>query len=384
MLPPDRPSGRIPALDGLRGLAIAMVFLFHFGDDRVAGGAIEKVFLKVTELGWTGVDLFFALSGFLITGILLDSRDKPHAYRDFLARRIWRIFPPYYALLLFLFVGLRRACWHSATYQTFHAEQIWYWLYLQNWRIAFSGWPDFLNVGHLWSLAVEEQFYLVWPSVVLLLGRRTIGRVACALILIAPLLRVGIHCLWPSYVWRLVYVSTITRMDALAAGALIAIILRQPGAIERLRPHAKVAAVASLAILSALLIWRRSFQFKDPVIQMVAFSPLCVLMAITVGRVATEAPDRPLARILSLGPLRWLGRVSYTAYLIHQPILETVRRYEGRATPFGRLTAWSGLLASAAFTLIGAGLSWNLVEKRLLRLASWRQPVRQGVMRPIL
>ena len=352
-----------------------MVFLFHFGEDRRPHGVIEKVFLKLTELGWTGVDLFFALSGFLITGILLDDRGKPHAYRDFLARRLWRIFPPYYALLLLVFVALRGLLWGSATYRAFHAEQLWYWLYLQNWRIAFVGWPQFLNMGHLWSLAVEEQFYLVWPTVVLLLARRTLWRVACSLVVIAPLLRVALWTLWRADAVSILYVSTLTRMDALAAGALVALIVRQPGALARLRRHASLAVWASLGVLSGLLLWRRAFLWKDPPIAVIALTPLCVLMALAVARVATASPDGPVVRALSLAPLRWLGKVSYTAYLIHQPILQVVRRVEGRVTAFGRFTPWLGMLLGAALTLAGAAASWHLIEKRLLRLAPRRPPL---------
>jgi peptidoglycan/LPS O-acetylase OafA/YrhL len=140
-------GARIPALDGLRGLAILMVFLFHFGEDRARDGVIAKVLFKATDFGWTGVDLFFALSGFLITEILLDSKGSPAAYPKFVVRRVLRIFPPYDALLLLLFVVLRAPLWSSADFRAFYADRAWYWLYLQNWRISSGVWPLFLNMG---------------------------------------------------------------------------------------------------------------------------------------------------------------------------------------------------------------------------------------------
>ena len=175
--PPAPPARRhIPVLDGLRGLAVVLVLLFHL--DRLSGAAWpDRVLARLFGAGWVGVDLFFVLSGFLITGILVDTAAQRNFFRNFYARRALRIFPLYYALLV---VGF-------AVYPTFapaiHADrdwrlfldgQWWFWSYLANIRLAAVGGAP-MNFGHLWSVAIEEQFYLVWPLLLLLawrLGRR--------------------------------------------------------------------------------------------------------------------------------------------------------------------------------------------------------------------
>jgi peptidoglycan/LPS O-acetylase OafA/YrhL len=159
----------MPSLDGLRGLAIGGVLASHFLDRWPLSTGADRAFLAVVGLGWSGVDLFFVLSGLLITGILVDTLGAPRWWRSFLARRTLRIFPLYYlALAIFWVAGpaaglidpwtLRRWGW-------------WYWSYLGNW--AFAAGQTIPSLTHLWSLAVEEQFYLFWPLLVWLArGRR--------------------------------------------------------------------------------------------------------------------------------------------------------------------------------------------------------------------
>jgi peptidoglycan/LPS O-acetylase OafA/YrhL len=177
------PCGHIPALDGIRGIAIIAVMVFHF---FLFGGLspqnkIDGIFYAVAKMGWAGVDLFFVLSGFLITGILHDSRGNDGFFRIFYARRFFRIFPLYYgALVLFLVVlPLSGAAWKAL--ETGPKEQFWLWAYVTNIRIALDN--DWGRVPkaliHFWSLAVEEQFYLAWPFLVYFASRRVVLRL-CA------------------------------------------------------------------------------------------------------------------------------------------------------------------------------------------------------------
>jgi peptidoglycan/LPS O-acetylase OafA/YrhL len=160
----------VPALDGVRGLAALLVMIFHFGRAEVPGrGAAAVGFFA--QFGWGGVDLFFVLSGFLICGILLDTRDRPGFLRTFYTRRALRIFPLYFAFLAaYIFVIAPRLPGAS----DIEVRQRWLWLYVSNFDVAAHGWYSGggSHANHLWSLAIEEQFYLLAPFAVLALSRR--------------------------------------------------------------------------------------------------------------------------------------------------------------------------------------------------------------------
>src|SRR5437588_9009399 len=158
----------IPALDGLRGLAILLVMGYHFGQDADGGGTALGPFLSpVFGVGYHGVDLFFVLSGFLITGILLDMKDRPRYFRNFYIRRILRIFPLYYAVLFCLLVLLPLLVTPPVfPFAEAQRRQAWLWLYASNIYHAWTGHWRLTGFSHLWSLAVEEHFYLIWPVVI--------------------------------------------------------------------------------------------------------------------------------------------------------------------------------------------------------------------------
>src|SRR5258706_13600578 len=186
-LDPPRP----PGLDCLRGLAILMVMMVHFGgttDHGIPGAALW--FSRLTGAGWCGVDLFFVLSGFLITGILYDAKGAPGGLRTFYARRVLRIFPLYYGTLVVLFVILPLlAPGPNPGLEKVAQQQGWLWLYFSNFAAVFIGDHTFagglVQAGHFWSLAIEEQFYLVWPLVVLTLRRGTLLHIFGAVIVSA-------------------------------------------------------------------------------------------------------------------------------------------------------------------------------------------------------
>ena len=225
---PATQSGRahIQALDGVRGFAIFAVFLYHAWPDfspEWRGGATLNL---LASAGPFGVDLFFVLSGFLITGILLDARERPHYFRNFYARRTLRLFPVYYLYLLIIATVL--PLFHRAIHTSmpdYHRLVVVVPLYFGNWK-ANWGWGD-PWLGHIWSLAVEEQFYLVWPTVVLLAGRRRLWPICLAIIAGATVLR----CVWAAdgVAWNQIYRLTITRADTMAYGALGALALRSDG-----------------------------------------------------------------------------------------------------------------------------------------------------------
>ncbi len=209
--------GWMPPLDGLRGLAILMVMLFHYGTALNSHSFPQHVVMFGCELGWTGVDLFFVLSGFLITGILLDSRDADNYFSSFYCRRVLRIFPAYYLSLLivfFLYPVFMPGYEHAGPPPQ---ERIWYFAYAQNWIGLLVDGGRQRMIGHYWSLGIEEQFYLIWPWIVYKSTTKRIGQIAIGASVVALALRFTLLALHVSP--EIIYRNTFTRMDALLIGA---------------------------------------------------------------------------------------------------------------------------------------------------------------------
>lgn len=212
---------KMPELDSVRGVAILMVLFYHgfaTRQDPDAFTGLAKFFVRSLSLGWTGVNLFFALSGFLITGILLDSKDHPQFYRRFYLRRALRILPAYYALLILLaWLGRYGMQGENISFAFLGLSAI----YLANVTVFF-GVP--MQFPVLWSLAVEEHFYLIWPAAVRNMSRRAIGIVAVVIAVASTLARVitwrmGLD-FFAHYTWMVA--------DGLALGSLLAVLMRGP------------------------------------------------------------------------------------------------------------------------------------------------------------
>ena len=176
-------SGHIGVLDGVRGLAILLVLVYHFTLSMAGQTLPGRLFFRSTAAGWCGVDLFFVLSGFLITGILYDAKDLPHRFRNFYARRALRIFPLYYTILAITFALLPRAVRLVGRLDDLEDARFWLWTYGTNVYVAFRG--DWFPLSHFWSLAVEEHFYLFWPAIIIGCDRKTALRVCGAMIVMA-------------------------------------------------------------------------------------------------------------------------------------------------------------------------------------------------------
>jgi peptidoglycan/LPS O-acetylase OafA/YrhL len=218
----------VPSLDGVRGIAILLVLAHHFGVPADLPHRSASVFTQWIErllyVGWAGVDLFFVLSGFLITSILLVSKNAPEYFRRFYSRRILRIFPLYYFTLILGLVVLPRLL----TYQNVGllrdvtSGQAWLWTYTLNIGLAL-GWVTGPAIfGHYWTLAVEEQYYLIWPWVVKVASSRTILILSGLMLFAALVLRI----IWfdSEFGWAGAYRFTLTRADSLALGGAIAVL----------------------------------------------------------------------------------------------------------------------------------------------------------------
>ncbi len=375
------PYGRhIPALDGLRGIAICGVAGSHLFPGTPRSDA-ARLIASVLSFGSTGVDLFFVLSGFLITGILYDSRADPHFFKKFYARRALRIFPLYYGVLacfflLTLFFGFN-----------YNRELLSLALYLQNTHLiarpiyAYLG-PR-LPLAHFWSLAVEEQFYLVWPLLVFWLYERERILVCClASLVLCPLLRFGLAL--HSVGYFAIHTNTFCRADSLLAGGLLALLLRGPRHYLVLRWGPRLFLGGLLAALTL-----RSGNF----VQSTASLPYALSMGwsytalavASVGLLAMALHHSFMQKLLGSASLRWLGRYSYGLYVVHVILFAYVQDpLKHRAADIGASKGVAVLFVGAvafACSCLFAYLCFKYYERhflRLKRLFAYEQPVPAG------
>jgi peptidoglycan/LPS O-acetylase OafA/YrhL len=341
----------MPALDGVRGLAILAVMVFHFRAPELPRWAAAA-----PGLGWAGVDLFFVLSGFLITGILLDTRDSPRCLPVFWMRRILRIFPLYFAALALL-LALSPTSWLPA-----EADRRYYWLYLNNWLNLLENRDVSHLLGHFWSLAVEEQFYLLWPLVVWALSPTWTLRLASAGIAgIAAARTDAVLCgIDPEFIYR----NTFFRLDALLAGAACACLIRtaNPARLVRLARLGIPIAVGGVALTVAAA---RSTHYNHAWIQILGYPLLWLGFGCFVLSCAL-APGR--WAWVSAKPLRELGKYSYGLYVWHWPVACAL-------VSIWRSWSLGGWSAAAAMQLCGfagsavlAWTSYRVLEAPMLRL----------------
>ena len=341
-LPPHHVGRHIPALDGIRGLAAALVMFWHFGRVAPAGSGMGgAVVAGVTQFGWAGVDLFFVLSGFLITGILVDTRDRPDFFRTFYKRRTLRIFPLYFAFIaLYLYVIIPLLGGESTD---LYPRQRWVWTYLVNFDIALHGW--FSGVGshanNLWSLAIEEQFYLVLPMLVFLLPRRKLWWVASACVVGALVARVAIAYL--GYPTRVAYVLTFTRVDGLGLGVLLALLARNGDVFRRLVPIARVTLVTALAVVIVDCLRADRFSMDDWSTLLVAEPALTIGFAAMLLLTVADNGSAVCRTLFESRTLRFLGLYSYGLYIWH-PLM-------------GRLVSRAGVTQPAMTDLLGSAFA---------------------------
>ena len=357
------------SLDGLRGTAFLLVFFHHYALTSHSTQPLVLTLAWVAAGGWAGVDLFFVLSGFLITGILLDTRDDKYFFRNFYARRVLRIFPLFYGVLLLLLLATPILHLH------WRLGHIAYFFYLGN--IAGHVDPSLnfvvpaVNLTHTWSLAVEEQFYLVWPLVVLLVPQRSqLVKVCCVLIGLGLLLRAGLLLAVPGASMEWSYGELPTHADGLLCGAILAVLIRSVALPVLVRRSRWVAAVA-FAGLAGLAAINGNLNYHTRSMTLFVYPLLAVFFSLILLR--TLQPGTPFYSVGNWRILRFFGKYSYGMYIYHQILSPYTGRYLGVLQHLLHSILWGGLayvgLALAGTTAISV-LSYEMYESKFLKLKS--------------
>ena len=302
------PESYFPALDGLRGIAIIAVMIWH------CIPCCQTFFP-----GWAGVDLFFVLSGYLITGRLLDTKGQSGYFTRFYRNRILRIWPLYYALVIpFLLLLPYIKEINHADLTLYEQHPLSFLFFVQNWTfIRYAPLRD-LSLGHLWSLAIEEQFYLIWPLVILLVRaprRRILLFISLILIILVT------RCLYYTYHQYgedpvRIYYNTFFRADSLIAGSLLCQLHRLN--INIPKGWAGILLLAGLLIFPAVGIRTGCISPIIPFSVSVGYTLLAIVFACTL-HLALQ-PKNLIARLCDIPPLRWIGKISYGLYMIHMPV----------------------------------------------------------------
>lgn len=384
--PPRGSSSRIPELDGLRGIAILLVILLHYFHQTFPGvehpsTLLEHVYVWFrmgAAMGWTGVDLFFVLSGFLIGGILVDVKDSPSYYKTFYRRRFYRIIPIYYLwvmgyVVLFLTVRDTATEYYPNPFNpTLKDGVLWLFAFVQHVRFT-----RYMSLGWVWlvptwSLAVEEQFYLVAPLLIRRLSRRALPIVLGGVVLVAPLVRLWVRSHLPTAEanWDLAYILMPCRADALAIGVLAALYWRSESLRAWLSQRAWLLYGLTGVFFAGVVVLGRSPNLSSFSMQSIGYT----WIALFYGLVLILVLEKPKGSVASMARTKWLGeigRVSYCVYLIHfamwwifHSTLNIVVRHPAQ---------WQYVIASCAALIAVyavARISWKDIEYPLLRRAS--------------
>jgi peptidoglycan/LPS O-acetylase OafA/YrhL len=373
-VPARNASSHVPALDGIRGLAILLILMLHLMvSNTVTGSRVMDGVVAFLGSFWVGVDLFFVLSGFLITGILFDSLTDDGFFRKFYARRFLRIFPLYYGFL-FLLLALTRPlhlAWNGMQWMLL--------TYLQNtglvtplgrYELYFpTHTPSLISLNHFWSLAVEEQFYLFWPLVVFLVRdrRRLIG-VALGASILALILRILAN--WQGASPFLIYSFTPFRMDSLLLGACLALLMRGESRTIVIR-LARPVLVITLSVLFAYGIANHQFSGRDAgFIQTGGYTLIAIAGA---ALIAETFHERSLTQSIFRNRLmRFLGKYSYGIYVFHFPLdtLLTVltRHFISNFVHSKAIAVVAGAFLIGGASILVAVISYTFYEYPLLKL----------------
>lgn len=366
---------RIKELDGLRGVAVILVMAGHIF--RRANEFTHHPTLyfisSVASVGYVGVDIFFVLSGFLITSILINTRENQHYFKNFYMRRVLRIFPLYYAVMLIVFmliIPIKSPEFVSKIPQLLPYQL----LYLQNWVSFIPSIENSYYISITWSLAIEEQFYLFWPLLVYYIKKETLFKLGLGYFVLSNFIRfVGI-LFWQNInqANQFFYYNSFSRFDEMIFGGLLAIALLSVPWRERIKRYAKPILFISLALFSAAWWFERSsLNFRHIPLTLVSYTLVTAITAALIIIFTLHPENSKIRKIFGANVLIFFGKYSYAMYLFHLPILLILLDLLWKT----RLRGWKMyviyILSSFLVTIILSFLSWHLFEKRLLSLKKY-------------
>jgi peptidoglycan/LPS O-acetylase OafA/YrhL len=348
-----------PALDGLRGIAImAVLFQHNFN------------FLPLSKFGWIGVDLFFVLSGFLITDILIKTREQKNFLSGFYLRRILRIFPLYYGVLILFFIVAPLADRINDQYDFYITNQGMLWGHLQNWLYITNSEPN--NYGmftHFWSLSIEEQFYLFWPLVILACKQiKTLLAISCSILFLCIAFRFSTWLYFGN--GNLNYsLQYMTRLDGLCVGSLIAV-WRYKSVTTVMKKMILLACIL-LSLHAVTFLLAKLFFPGLSHFSIFGYSSIAIIFGIILVFLIQKRTSLTTI-VFENKVLKGLGKISYGLYVYHWPILVLFKIYvltwlvdSGMAASYSYIIV---SLSAAAVAILLSFLSYHLLEKRILAL----------------
>ncbi|MGB1261487.1 MAG: acyltransferase family protein [Cognaticolwellia sp.] len=360
-------KGKVIEIEGLRGIAILLVTMHHFWPES---SGFYEFFSPIVHLGWIGVDLFFVLSGFLIGGILLDTKQNSRYFKNFYIRRFLRIFPLYYLFVvsLFIIVPFGQSILHHVSYEQTEfikesGSPIWYLLFLGNIREAITGVEPAYFLAPLWSISIEEQFYLLSPLLIYKATAKQLKIVLAVLICLSPLFRLAMFELFPDNE-RIQYLATISRFDNLSAGLVLAILVRSKYFISK---KAVNSTLILLTIAMAVIFSLDGFNRFTFFCRVFGYSMLA-LYFFTFVLWTIQNRGLAITAVLRNKVLVYLGGLCYGLYLLQRPaeiLLLKLMSFIGLDL---QLYPTSSLVLKTLFAIFISQLVWTTFEKPINNL----------------
>jgi peptidoglycan/LPS O-acetylase OafA/YrhL len=375
-------QNRMPELDGIRGLAILAVLCSHLAGlsgilNEHTPTFIEKLLVHIAvPMGNGGVDLFFVLSGFLITGILLRTKSAKNYFYSFYGRRVLRIFPIYYLVLTLCVVIGHFSFVIASELPPGTAWKVSYFFYLQNWPVFWHGHKTMTGLwGAYWSLAVEEQFYFVWPLVILLFSEKVVLKLCYIALPCALLLRIFLYFSYFDHQFGLMQ-FTPSRVDGLLMGAICSIYM-----FSHKRPVPMGWIIACGTLGSCIMLYIFVFHWQEVTGADKWYGTVGVTGVALLSTALVAVSQHKISFLQRLLSLRWLqlsGKYSYGAYVYHLILILGLRHYviarlalkPGLGIPFGILAKCLAALIEIICVFLLAKASYDLFETPFLRLKS--------------